>query len=203
MMEIKPASDFGDQARMIISRLFVDGFAPYFTYFSQDRDTLAAAFAHMFNVDVFYIAVLDGEPAGMAACNDGWDGSITCDAAEFRRHFGVIKGTIAGILLARELEKPPIESGKGIASVEFVVTATPFRGKGVATALLEHILDKTPFREYILEVADTNTSAIRLYKKLGFREFRRTEEKPGRKSSVGARIYMKARKKENESDRST
>ncbi len=47
-----------------------------------------------------------------------------------------------------------------------------FRERGIATALLEHLFDRTGVdghRGYTLEVRVSNTSAIRLYERLGFR----------------------------------
>lgn len=38
----------------------------------------------------------------------------------------------------------------------------------------QHIVDNTPYKEYLIEdVADTNVAAMKLYKKLGFMEYKR------------------------------
>ena len=53
-----------------------------------------------------------------------------------------------------------------------VATAPEHRGKGIATALLEHLFEVTSTdarRGYTLEVRVSNDGAIRLYEKLGFR----------------------------------
>ncbi len=47
-----------------------------------------------------------------------------------------------------------------------------FRGRGIGTAMLEHLFDRTAeegHRGYTLEVRVSNESAIRLYERLGFR----------------------------------
>jgi len=67
----------------------------------------------------------------------------------------------------------PFELSSQTGSIEFVATAPEHRGKGAAFGLLEHVMDAMPYTEYVLEVADTNISAIRLYEKLGFNEFKR------------------------------
>jgi ribosomal protein S18 acetylase RimI-like enzyme len=38
------------------------------------------------------------------------------------------------------------------ASIEFVGTASRFQGKGVATAIIEHLLALPRYREYVLEI---------------------------------------------------
>ena len=52
-----------------------------------------------------------------------------------------------------------------------VAVATDFRGRGIATALLERLFEMTatdPQRGYTLEVRVSNSHAIRLYERLGF-----------------------------------
>ena len=49
-----------------------------------------------------------------------------------------------------------------------------FRGQGVASQIIQYIIENTPYNDYVIEeVADTNTPAMRLYEKLGFEEYRR------------------------------
>jgi ribosomal protein S18 acetylase RimI-like enzyme len=76
-------------------------------------------------------------------------------------------------------------------SIEFVATAPEFRGKGAAFALIEHVMRTCGYSEYVLEVADTNAAALRLYERLGFREFRRTPEKHPKQSGLNFYVYMK------------
>lgn len=195
-MEIKQASEFGENIRKKISDIFVDGFIQWLQYFSKDSEKLSRAFAHMFILDSFYIAVMDGQPAGIAACTDGKTPPIRLQSKELRRHLGLIMGTIAGKILKRELENHPypfpVESGWG--SVEFVATDAKHRGKGVASSIIQHIVAETPYSTYILEVADTNTSAVKLYEKLGFREFMRTPQKHSKQSGIDHLVYMKYQK---------
>jgi ribosomal protein S18 acetylase RimI-like enzyme len=195
-MEIKQASEFGENIRKKISDIFVDGFIQWLQYFSKDSEKLSRAFAHMFILDSFYIAVMDGQPAGIAACTDGKTPPIRLQSKELRRHLGLIMGTIAGKILKRELENHPypfpVESGWG--SVEFVATDAKHRGKGVASSIIQHIVAETPYSTYILEVADTNTSAVKLYEKLGFRESMRTPQKHSKQSGIDHLVYMKYQK---------
>ncbi|MCL2738268.1 MAG: GNAT family N-acetyltransferase, partial [Bacteroidales bacterium] len=45
-----------------------------------------------------------------------------------------------------------------------------YRKKGIATSIMEYIFALNMYEKYILEVLDTNENAIKLYKKLGFKE---------------------------------
>lgn len=197
-MEIKRASELGGDIRKKISDIFVEGFIQWLKIFSREPEKLSRAFAHMFLLDSFYVAVIDGEPAGIAACTDGKTPCVRLRPGELRRHLGLIKGSAAAAVLKREFENHPypfpVKPGWG--SVEFVATAGKHRGKGAASAVIRHIAAQTPYSAYILEVADTNGPAVRLYEGLGFREFLRVPRKHSKQSGVNDLVYMKYEKEQ-------
>lgn len=82
----------------------------------------------------------------------------------------------------------------GWGSVEFVATHEMYRGTDVASAIIKHIFAVTPYSIYVLEVADTNTSALKLYEKLGYKEFMRIAHKYSKQSGINHFIYMKYEK---------
>lgn len=133
-MEIKVARELGGNTRSQISDIYTEGFQQWLIYFSKDLGKLSAAFAHMFLLDYFYVAVVDGKIAGITACTDGKTPPVRLDKKELRKHLGVMRGTFAYIMLKKNLENHaypfPVETGTG--SVEFVATAGAYRGKGVA-----------------------------------------------------------------------
>ncbi len=196
-MKIIRASEFENDTRMKISKIFVDGFFQWLNFFSKDKDKLTKAFSHMFSLEVFYVAVIDDEIAGIAACTDGKVSSVHIESKELKKHLGFFVGTIAHSVLKREFEeKPyPFEIEKGMGMIEFVATLTKYRGQGVATAIMNYIFDSTPYGIYALEVADTNTNAVKLYERLGYTEFLRIKQKHSKQSGVNYLVYMKFLKK--------
>ena len=196
-MKIIRAVEFGHDAKLKISKIFVDGLYQWLRFFSKDKNKLQKAFTHMFNLDVFYVAVIDGGIAGMAACTDGKAASVHLQRKELKKHLGFLMGTITYYILKNQFEqKPyPFEIERGVGAVEFVATSNEFRGQGVATAMMKHIIDSSPYDEYVLEVADTNTIAVRLYEKLGYKEFLRIKHKHSKRSGVDYLVYMKYSKK--------
>ena len=192
-MKILCASEFGNDTKMKISKIFVDGFFQWLNFFSKDKDKLTKAFSHMFNLEVFFVAVIDDEIAGIAACTDGKVSSIHLESKELKKHMGFFMGTITYSVLKREFEEKsyPFEIDKGMGMVEFVATSTKFRGQGVATAIMNYIFDSTPYCVYALEVADTNINAVKLYEKLGYTEFLRIKEKHSKQSGINYLVYMK------------
>ncbi|HXK77539.1 MAG TPA: GNAT family N-acetyltransferase, partial [Oscillospiraceae bacterium] len=156
-MEIRRVSELGEDARKKIGDIFVAGFFQWLRYFSKDPEKLSCALAHMFRLETFYAAVENEEILGIAACTDGRTSSVRIQTKELRRNLGFVMGSFAGLQLKRELENRPypfpLEPGTG--SIEFVATDPRHLGRGVASAILRHIFSDTPYRAYVLEVADT------------------------------------------------
>jgi|SRR5690625_143130 len=180
--------------RKQMGEIFAEGFTQWLGYFSKDKNIIAKAFAHMFILDQFYVAIKNSEIAGVAACTDGKSFSVRLDKKELRKHLGFIKGTIAGIFLKKEFEAPYKNSPPNTGSIEFVGTAPKFRGQGVASQIIEHIIEHTPYNDFVIdEVADTNIPAIRLYEKLGFEEYRRKPmpEKIAKKNGINHLLSLK------------
>ncbi|MFD1465431.1 GNAT family N-acetyltransferase [Lapidilactobacillus mulanensis] len=192
-MEIIIANAAKRDLRPDISRIFVEGFYDWLKFFSKDKTKLARTFAHIFNPDVFYVAIENDTALGFAACTNGRVPSIQLKQREFRRHLGFIMGTIAYYVLKREFEdKPyPFEIQPTMGTIEFVATDRHSRGRGVATQIIQHIHEHTPYHSYALEVADTNTKAVHLYEKLGYQTFKKVPEKHAKRSGFDFYLYMK------------
>ena len=171
--------------------IFADGFYQWLKVFSKDKERLAGAFAHIFDLSCFYLAMQDGEIAALAACTGGKPPPIRLDKKILRRTLGLLRGSLAFVMLNKHLVNHtyPFALSPQTGSIEFVATAPAHRGKGAAHALIEQMMHILPYDEYILEVADNNSSAIRLYEKLGFAAFKRTPAPKG--SGMTHFVYMK------------
>jgi ribosomal protein S18 acetylase RimI-like enzyme len=171
---IVKANKIDIDVRRQMAEIFAEGFTQWLVFFSKDKNIIARAFAHMFVLDQFYVAIADGEIAGVTACTDGKTLSVRLNKKELRRHLGFFKGSMAGIFLKKEFEAPYENFPPNTGSVEFVGTAHEFRGQGVASQIIRHIFENTTYNNYVIEeVADTNTPAMNLYKKMGFEEYKR------------------------------
>lgn len=65
--------------RKQMGEIFAEGFTQWLGYFSKDKNIIAKAFAHMFILDQFYVAIKNSEIAGVAACTDGKSFSVRLD----------------------------------------------------------------------------------------------------------------------------
>lgn len=195
-MEIRivKANEVDFDVRMQMSEIFADGFTQWLVFFSKDKNVIAKAFAHMFILDQFFVAIANGEVAGVTACTDGTKKSVRLNKKELRKHLGFFKGSMTGIFLKKEFEAPYENFPPNTGSIEFVGTAPAFRGQGVASQIIQHILKNTTYNNYVIdEVADTNTPALNLYKKLGFEEYKReaVPEKAAKKIGINNFVSLK------------
>jgi ribosomal protein S18 acetylase RimI-like enzyme len=182
------------EVRRGISDIFAEGFTQWLVFFSKDPNRIAAAFAHMFKLDQFYLAVSEGQVVGMAACTDGNSLSVKLDKKELRKHLGLFKGTMAGIFKKKEFETTLDYPSSSVGSIEFVGTAAKFRGQGVASHIIRYILEHTPYQVYVIkEVADTNIPAMKLYRKLGFEEYNRKPIPAIRAKKIGINHFVSLR----------
>ncbi len=192
MIDIVPARDLGPDAPRIISEIFIDGFGQHFTTFAKDPQRLVDAFAHTFVLDLFYLARVDGEPAGIAACTDGIQRCVESDAATMRRRLGLIRGSFAHWVFASQFSQSIADPAPGQGSIEFVATSARHRGQGVATALLSWLHDQPQYNSFVLsEVADTNTAALSVYQRLGYVEYLRKPVRHGRISGINTYVSLR------------
>jgi ribosomal protein S18 acetylase RimI-like enzyme len=192
MIDIVPARELGADAPRIISEIFIDGFGQHFTAFAKDPQRLVDAFAHTFVLDLFSVARLDGDPAGIAACTDGVRRCVESDAATMRQHLGVIRGSFAHWVFASQFSGSIPDPLPGQGSIEFVATAARHRGNGVATALLSWLHQLPQYDSFVLaEVADTNAGALSVYERLGYVEYVRKPVRHGRISGINAYVSLR------------
>lgn len=192
-VEIQRADELGEAYRRRVTDVLVRGFAEDFAYFSTDPERLGDAFEHMLLLSRFYVALVDGEPAGIASLTVGEEECFAPQWAPMRRHLGQIHGTITYLVVRSEFLGAP-EAEPGLAEIGFVATAPAHRGKGVATALIRHLLALPGVDEFLLrDIKDTNAPALALYEKLGFsRSSTRPVRSPGR---AGFTEYVSMRRR--------
>ncbi|MGG5359285.1 MULTISPECIES: GNAT family N-acetyltransferase [unclassified Enterococcus] len=191
-MDILKLERTDSTTRKEVSRIFVDSFYQWLKFFSKDKEKLSAAFEHIFNEQLFYVAQIDGKTAGMAACSYKGVQTVQLQKEAFIKHLGFIRGRYAYSMLHKQFvtKEYPFTVAPSMGLIEFVAVSSDFRGQGVASALIETIMDREPFASYTLEVADTNEPAVRLYQKLGFKEFKRVKEKHRKLTGLNYYIYM-------------
>jgi ribosomal protein S18 acetylase RimI-like enzyme len=192
MLEIARGDQLGEAYRHRIAEVLVTGFAEDFSYFSTDPGTLADLFEHLIVLERFYVVLLDGEPAAIASLTTHDEQCFRPRWHEFRRHLGLLRGLVAYVVVRTQFLGSYDGAKDGLAEIGFVATAPAHQGRGLGTALLEHLLALPDYREYVLEeIKDTNAAALALYAKLGFTVYKRRPERFAKRAGFSEYLSMK------------
>ncbi|GAB2548054.1 GNAT family N-acetyltransferase [Gracilibacillus alcaliphilus] len=192
-IEVKQMRDFDSDVSRKAAEVFVDGYKEELGFFSHDRENVVDAFQKMLNPEVFYLAMLNGEIVGILACSNNKARGLSIDRHTLKKHFGFVKGKLGYHFMKDDFNKRlPYEDDTGY--IECVATSVQARGKGVSTALFQHVLHHTSYQRFILEVIDTNKIAYHMYAKLGFIDMERKKERFSFLKNFKERIYMKLEK---------
>lgn len=193
-MEFIKADKLPFDPRPQMGEIFTEGFYQWLKYFSKDKGKLSRALTHIFKPEYFFAAVENGEIMAITACTDRKTPPIKLDKKELCQNLGFIGGRITFVLLNKYLVNNPypFELSPQTGSIEFVATAPKYRGKGAAYGLISHIMETFPYDVYVLEVADNNTAAVRLYEKLGFVTFKQV--KAHKRGGFDYFLYMRRSK---------
>ena len=186
-----------EQDRGAVAMCIAEGFAEDFSILCRDSAKVAAAIAGGLQMDLFYVAELDGSIAGVLAISDCHCRAARVDPAAMKKHWGFFKGWLGSLVLRGEFEGK-LEYPETTGYIEFVAVRQDFRRRGIASALLRESMELADYREFVLDVTDVNTAAIRCYSSLGFEEFRRVSEKHAKQKGFGAKIYMRYARAESE-----
>lgn len=197
--DIVRADQVGTDIREQMAAIFAEGFSQWLGYFSKDPQVIAKAFAHMFVLDQFYVAMSGDTVAGFVGCTDCIAKSVVLDGRQLRKHLGFMKGSIAALVLKKEFESPMQNPQPRTGSIEFVGTAAAFRGEGAASQILRYVIEHTPYETYLIEeVADTNVPAMSLYQKLGFQEYKSRPLSPKEAKKIGINRFVSFRYSPNQ-----
>ena len=191
MVVVVRGDELGEGYRRRITEVYVRSFAEDFVAFSRDTGKLADAFEHMLLLERFYVALVDAEPAGLASLTVGDQTLFAPRLREIRRHLGLARGLLAYVVIRNWFMRASDGARSGLAEIGFVATEPAYQGRGVATALLRHLLAQPGYHEYVLEdIKDTNAPALGLYAKLGFTEYKRRKVRFARRAGFTELVSM-------------
>jgi ribosomal protein S18 acetylase RimI-like enzyme len=189
---VERGDELGEAYRRRITEVYVRSFADDFVAFSSDTSKLADAFEHMLLLERFYVALVDGEPAGLASLTEGAEPLFAPRWRPVRRHLGLVRGLLAYFVITHWFLRPSKDARSGRGEIGFVATEPAYQHRGVATALLRHLVSLPGFSEYVLEdIKDTNAPALGLYAKLGFTVYKRRKVRMARRAGFTELVSMR------------
>ena len=180
--------------RSDIALCIAEGFKKDFDVLCKNTHTVATAISTGLQISKFYVAESENEVVGVVAISDCNGRAATTDIASYKENFGFFKGSIANLVLKEEFESP-LDYPPTTGYIEFVAVRNSHQRKGIATSMLKESMIQSSYEDYVLDVTDVNTAAIRCYSALGFKEFKRAKEKHSKQKGLSTKIYMKYQKK--------
>ena len=180
--------------RSDIALCIAEGFKKDFDVLCKNTHTVATAISTGLQISKFYVAESENDVVGVVAISDCNGRAATTDIASYKENFGFIKGNIANLVLREEFESP-LDYPPTTGYIEFVAVRNSHQRKGIATSMLKESMIQSSYEDYVLDVTDINTAAIRCYSALGLKEFKRVKEKHSKQKGFSAKIYMRYQKK--------
>ena len=191
MIQIIKASKCSKMVNYEMSKLFVYSFFDLFSSFCNDKVKLSKAFKHIFDMDKFYVVLLDGEVIGIGSVSDG---SSTINFSKFKlcRYLGLKTGKnifnyLTNIIVKRDYD---FDMDNECGMVEFIAVKEQYRNKKVGYTLVNHIMCDNKYVRYLAKVPDNNYSGKNLFEKIGFEEFHLEEATNKEKVDTGVDNYI-------------
>ncbi|MDO5521992.1 MAG: GNAT family N-acetyltransferase [bacterium] len=169
--------------------IFLEGFGHFMT-FTKDRNALRTLFFRALNPVYTYAMVENEVVIGILGIGTNKVRPIKFDLELCIELFGGMKGKIMCKQLNGIFQSPVVKNDRDLY-IDVLATAKPFRGKGVATRLLEHSFNLQGYTDYYIEVMSKNKNAKRLYEKKGFVEYKKKRVSPLALKGYGYPILMK------------
>jgi ribosomal protein S18 acetylase RimI-like enzyme len=191
-MDIRKVSEVDSGRHDMVLDIIIDAFYDIkFQHFSKDRDVLKKAYFGSIDTDYLHVAMMGGEIIGVISCTPKGVSVLKVDRKTMSRHLGFFKGNLA-YFLRKIMSGVPFEIDGGTGNIEFLATVSHHRGQGVGSALMRYVMEHSGYESLILDVADSNLSAIRLYERLGFIKVGQKKFLPN--SDIKYIIYMQWRR---------
>lgn len=176
--------------RSEIAYCVAEAFSDEFDILCKNTLKVSKALERGIQTKRFIVATFKEKVIGALAIADCNGRSILTDPKSYRKYFGLIKGSLASIILKDEFVKA-LELPKTYGYIESVCVRRKFQGNGIATKMLTFAIDNTPYTDFQLDVTDVNERAISCYKKCGFAVFKSEKVKHPKQKGFNAKLFMK------------
>lgn len=172
-MEIRAATE---EDRNEIAKVYADAFYEEWKQLSHDKEKIARALKNGLRIKDYIVAICDKKVIAFIALAADKSRAFRVPLKDFQKEFVFFKGYMVGMALKSDMERViPLE--KDNAYKDILGVSKEYQHKGVASSLLEHVLNNYNYSSFLLSVTDINRKAIGCYTKNGFKEVRREKIK--------------------------
>ncbi|MCM3782634.1 GNAT family N-acetyltransferase [Neobacillus mesonae] len=189
-LEIVSMSKLTEQQILQAAEVYVNSYYSELSSLSKDETVLTKIIKSSFIEKQFYAAVMDHQIVGIMAYSTSSSRSQHFEKDALKRVLGTTQGSVVHYFLANQFHKKlPLNENE--CFLEAVATDPKYRGRGIATSMLLHLIQQLPFNVFKLEVVDTNRAARSIYEKQGFRVYKTVKQRLFRKRlGFKEKLYM-------------
>lgn len=184
-------SELDDKAKADAIQVYTDCF-PVYKRISKNKNILSDFFMSSFDFNLSYAAVIDTRIVGFLAISNGKERSLKFDKSKCVELLGKLMGTITYYEMMFTLGRPNLESETDVG-IDYLATDKLYRGRGIASKLIEYACVTLCYKECFIDVDTNNTVAKRLYEYLGFKEYAQNKSITNRMLGFGRISRMKKR----------
>lgn len=166
--EIKKLSELNHAQVEQAVAVFIDGFySIYAKAVSKDKTLLKELFIDAFDYDMVYVCLYEGRAVGFLGLGNSHKRCVALSKETCKRLLGNFKGAMIYMQMGGMLHEITVH-GINEGYIDYLTTDDNYRGKGIATRLIQYACDTLSYESYTLDVLSKNTTAKRLYEHLGF-----------------------------------
>lgn len=184
---MKRLSDLNEIHTVQAATIFTDCTMQYFKSMCTDREKFIRIYTKALVREKIWACVHCDEVVGIICYTSIEEELKLVTLKPFIKEFGLIKGYIA----YSNLNKKPKELQSNEVYIEIIFTSEKYRRQGVATTMIEYIIDTRKEKTFTLEVTNVNKIALELYEKLGFIIVKRNKQPFAKQAGFKERFYMK------------
>ena len=180
-----------DQAIEVYVESFYDMMSKTIT---KDRSKLRTIYEKCFDPSQVYVYISEGRVLGFLGWASAGSHSIKPVRKVMTRHLGLWGHFVHWGLNYYQ----PKSQGDDHAIIEYLAVDPAARGQRVGAKLIQYLCDTLPYRAYTLETTEENTSAVKLYTRMGFAKLPKKLSPLvrgfARVFGLGTPIYMKMKR---------
>ena len=178
-----------ENQKLEVVEIFIDGFG-HLMNFTKDREVLKQLFLQALNPLYTYALVEEEKVLGMLGVGTNKIRPIKFEINLCKDLFGHFRGVLICKQMNAIFQSQAVKDDTDLY-IDVLATSKQYRGKGVATRLLQYSFDLQGYKNYYIEVLSKNRNAKTLYEKIGFVEYKKTRFSPVALTGFGYPIKMK------------
>ena len=182
-------ADLSTEQKYVVADIFIEGFG-HFMKFTKDREVLRTLIYHAINPNWTYVFVEEEQVLGFIALATNKIRPIKFDREVCVKLFGKFKGNVLCKEINAIFQSKVVKEDTDLY-IDVLATSEQYRGKGVASRLLEYSFRLTGYTNYYIEVMSKNIVAKSLYEKIGFVDYKISRFSPLAFKGFGYPIKMK------------